>query len=112
MRVRQGYCLDHVKRLMRLDAPCPYVVCMGPRGVVPGCELLHCWLEAGETVVDLTTAQRFFSKSEYYSQQRINVGEVRRFTAKQAARLLLDEGIAFWGFDLKRYASVSAWPPG
>jgi hypothetical protein len=78
---------------------------MGPREVVPGCELLHCWLEAGETVADLTTAERFFRKSEYYTQQRVNVGEVRRFTLEEAGRLLLDEGITFWGFDLKMYPS-------
>jgi len=104
MRIKPKHCLDHVGRLLRLDSPCPYVVCMGLREVVPGCELLHCWLEAGETVVDLTTAERFFRKSEYYARERVNAGEVRRFTREEVGRLVLnDDIITFWGFDLEKH---------
>jgi hypothetical protein len=104
-RVKPGYCLAHVCRLMALcydHDPNPYVVCMGPNHRLA----LHCWLEAGDVVVDLTKPERFFDRADYYQWTKIRVKEVRRYTSEEAAKLMVRHGVTFWDFDLSRYVTL------
>jgi hypothetical protein len=67
-------------------------------------------------IVDLTRPQRgpgeprerFFLRSDYYSENEIVSNEVKRYTYQETLRRVhLDEKITFWDFDLSRYATRS-----
>ena len=93
-RVRLGNCLAHGRRLFDLvgDHPdTPYVLCMG------SCFFgLHCWLEARSVVVDLTTREKFFEREDYYDEEEVDPGSVRRYPHSEICDRLIEVG--YWGF--------------
>ena len=81
-------------------------VCMGP--VSSDC--LHCWLEAGETVADLTRPPRFFVRDDYYEQRNVQRDKVKRYSQSEVAAHINREGrLTFWDFDPSRY--WTKWSP-
>lgn len=72
---------------------------MGPtRGNV-----LHCWLETGEALADLTSRMRLFSRNGYYERFAVNAGEVRRYSLQEIAERMGKGDLTFWGFALEKY---------
>lgn len=110
MKIDPSWCLNHVHTLTRtIDylQNSPYVVCMGP--MLGMC--LHCWLEAGEIVVDLTRPvprQRFYVRSAYYALLQIEIEQIKRYTFSDVVRKAFESGDMaagpkFWDFQTDDY---------
>jgi hypothetical protein len=94
LRLAPGYCLHHAHILRHL--PEGFVLCQG-RVRAHG---LHCWLEQGNTVIDLTAAERFFAQADYYARNEITGSKVKKYTRPQVVALEQSHGgiDSFWEF--------------
>lgn len=108
MSIQPGACLAHVDRLHKLEDESgyfPYVVCMGPRVM----NQLHCWLESGDIVADLTRplGMRFFKRQDYYDCFSIDPQQVKRYSFADVTIKTLTAGqVSFWDFDMQQYAAT------
>ena len=105
--LQPGRCLYHVRTLMDMPSDIQDMcrVCMGPTRY----DRMHCWLEFGDAgnVIDLTQvrdrADLFEDQGQNYRRFAVQSNLVRRYSAREAAALVLSEGLTFWGFDLEFY---------
>ncbi len=116
-RLKAGHCINHCRVLSNIPADVGlqafmnlpdtdrFRLCQGPMVVTHADRpYLHCWIESGEVVIDLTQKQRFFDKRAYYSQRGVVATEVKRYTVLQMYELGGKAGGAwsFWEFDRNR----------
>lgn len=50
----------------------------------------HAWVEVGGSVIDLTVADAPIPRADFYATNRIDPTELRRYTAREASRLVIE----------------------
>jgi hypothetical protein len=82
LKLKSGKCLEHGRVMLEFltDADCR--LCMGR----VESHFWHCWIEHGNTVIDLTRKQRFHDRDDYYRKFEIVSAEVERLTIEQLAK--------------------------
>jgi hypothetical protein len=95
-RRKGGDCFERHGRIVLNRDGLGMLLCHGMvsgQGALEGRRFMHCWLEIGDAVIDLSNGLKtVLRKEQYYKVGKINPKEVRRYTEDAASRMIYETG--------------------